>query len=394
MGSVHPYKTKEGKRYLVRYRKPDGTNAAKRGFRTKREAEEYIATVSVSISANQYVDPGDARITIADLGADWLQDQAAVIKPSSLHPLESAWRVHVQPRWGAVQVGAIRHSDVRSWVTALTKDRGATTVIRCYGILASILDIAVRDRRIAENPSRGIRLPKKRGKRHIYLSHTQVGILAHCSIHPELVLFLAYTGLRWGEASGLRVKDVDLIRRRVHVHENAVMVNGTVHTGTPKSHVTRSVPYPDFLENIVRAAVFGKGREALLFGDGQSHLRLPNSQDGWFAGAVRRAATQDPDFPRVTPHDLRHTAASLAISAGANVKAVQRMLGHASAAMTLDTYADLFDDDLDNVAEALSRARQATITLLEVTQPTPPNQIMPSSTAHVFLPLNGGGLSR
>ena len=62
----------------------------------------------------------------------------------------------------------------------------------------------------------------------------------------------------------------------------------------------------------------------------------------------------------MTPHDLRHTAASLAISAGANVKAVQRMLGHASAAMTLDTYADLFDDDLDYVADALSRARQGT----------------------------------
>ncbi|WP_420793573.1 tyrosine-type recombinase/integrase [Microbacterium thalli] len=53
-------------------------------------------------------------------------------------------------------------------------------------------------------------------------------------------------------------------------------------------------------------------------------------------------------FPRVTPHDLRHTAASLAISAGANVEVVQRMPGHASAAMTPDTYADLFDDDLDN----------------------------------------------
>jgi integrase len=57
----------------------------------------------------------------------------------------------------------------------------------------------------------------------------------------------------------------------------------------------------------------------------------------------------------VTIHDLRHTAASLAVSAGANVKAVQRMLGHASAAMTLDVYADLFDDDLDAVAEALNR---------------------------------------
>lgn len=61
----------------------------------------------------------------------------------------------------------------------------------------------------------------------------------------------------------------------------------------------------------------------------------------------------DDTFPKLTPHDLRHTAASLAVSAGANVKSVQRMLGYASAAMTLDVYADLFDDDLDAVANAL-----------------------------------------
>jgi integrase len=58
----------------------------------------------------------------------------------------------------------------------------------------------------------------------------------------------------------------------------------------------------------------------------------------------------------LVPHELRHTAASLAVSSGANVKAVQRMLGHASAAMTLDTYADLFDEDLDAVAERLDLA--------------------------------------
>ncbi|RIK12295.1 MAG: hypothetical protein DCC47_07640, partial [Acidobacteria bacterium] len=56
-------------------------------------------------------------------------------------------------------------------------------------------------------------------------------------------------------------------------------------------------------------------------------------------------------------HDLRHTSASLAVSAGVNVKALQRMLGHASAAMTLDVYADLFDEDLEAVASALSEAR-------------------------------------
>ncbi|WP_255509031.1 tyrosine-type recombinase/integrase [Micromonospora sp. A202] len=58
----------------------------------------------------------------------------------------------------------------------------------------------------------------------------------------------------------------------------------------------------------------------------------------------------------LTPHELRHTAASLAVAEGANAKAVQRMLGHASAAMTLDVYADLFEDDLDQVADRLDRA--------------------------------------
>ncbi|GAA1979111.1 site-specific integrase [Microbacterium pumilum] len=361
MGSVFPYKTLDGRRYLVRYKKPDGTHAAKRGFRTKREAEEYLASVSVSIGKSQYVDPMDARITIGELGTTWLQNQAAVLKPSSMHPLESAWRVHVAPKWERVEIGMVRHSDVRAWVTAMTATHGASTVIRSYGILSAILDVALRDRRIADNPARGIKLPRKTPKRRVYLSHTQVDLLAGQSMYPELVYFLAYTGLRWGEVTGLRVRDVETDRRRVQVHENAVMVNGAIHTGTPKSHVTRSVPYPDFLDPAVRSAMLGKDSNELLFGDGQEHLRLPNSQKGWFAGAVRRARKIDPTFNHVSPHDLRHTAASLAISAGANVKAVQRMLGHASASMTLDTYADLFDDDLDFVAGALSRAREGRV---------------------------------
>jgi integrase len=70
---------------------------------------------------------------------------------------------------------------------------------------------------------------------------------------------------------------------------------------------------------------------------------------------VTRCQKADPTFPRVTAHDLRHTAASLAISAGANPKVVQRMLGHASAAITLDVYADLFESDLDSVAENVAK---------------------------------------
>ena len=66
-----------------------------------------------------------------------------------------------------------------------------------------------------------------------------------------------------------------------------------------------------------------------------------------------------PEFPPITPKGLRHTCASLAISAGANVKVVQRMLGHATAAMTLDLYGHLMSDDLAEVAEALSKAMAA-----------------------------------
>jgi integrase len=97
-----------------------------------------------------------------------------------------------------------------------------------------------------------------------------------------------------------------------------------------------------------------------VFGSGTEYLPTPTQGDGWFAGAQKRSVELDQNFPpKLTLHDLRRSAASLAISAGANVKAVQRMLGHASAALTLDTYADLFDDDLDAVASALDTAKPA-----------------------------------
>ncbi len=83
-------------------------------------------------------------------------------------------------------------------------------------------------------------------------------------------------------------------------------------------------------------------------------LRLRNWRRDVFDPAAKSAGLN-----RLSPHDLRHTAASLAIAAGANVKAVQRMLGHASAAMTLDVYSGLFEDDLDRVAQRLNERAQA-----------------------------------
>lgn len=361
MGSVHSYSVKSDvrQRYYVMYRDPSHKQVMKRGFVRKADAEKYLRTVEVAKDRGEYVDPADEKATIATLAEEWLRARAAVMKASSFRPLDSAWRTHVAPRWGERAIGSIRHSEVQNWISEVALGLSATTTNRAHGILAAVLDMAVKDRRITRNAARGVTLPRKTGKSRVYLTHNQVQTLGAASRYPDLVNFLAYTGLRWGEATGLRIRHVDIVRRRVLVEENAVMVGSKIEVGTPKTHETRSVPYPRFLDAAVAYATLGKGREDLLFGDGVNHMRLPNSRDGWFASAVRRAQQDDTSMPRVTPHDLRHTAASLAIASGANVKAVQRMLGHASAAMTLDVYGDLFDDDLDAVADALDHARTA-----------------------------------
>lgn len=167
--------------------------------------------------------------------------------------------------------------------------------------------------------------------------------------HRALVLTLAYCGLRWGEAIGLRVADVEFLRRRLSVSENAVQLGVRHAVGPTKGRKTRSVPAPTFVLDELSVQCRGKAPGDLLFpGRDGGYLPRPKSSDGWFAAAVKRAGVQ-----AITPHDLRHTCASLAVSAGVNVLALQRMLGHTSAKVTLDAYADLFDDDLDAVAVTL-----------------------------------------
>ena len=175
--------------------------------------------------------------------------------------------------------------------------------------------------------------------------------------------------------AALRAQDFDMLRRRVNVSRSVTESGGLVWS-TPKTWERRSVPFPAGLADELAALMVGKGRDDLVFGHQRGGvLRNSNWRARVFEPAVLAvqaavieqrakevAATgqaSTPEFPTTTPHDLRHTAASLAISVGANVKAVQRMLGHAKASMTLDVYADLFDDDLDDVAANLDAAMRA-----------------------------------
>jgi integrase len=185
-----------------------------------------------------------------------------------------------------------------------------------------------------------------------YLRPQQVADLADVAGPGRLtVLVLAYTGLRWGELAALKVSRVDLLRRRIHVAESVTEVDGgRLDWGLPKDHERRWVPVPRFLVDELAEHVAGKAPDELVFtSPRRAVLRVGGARRSWFDRAVETAGVPG----GFHPHELRHTAASLAVSAGANVKAVQRMLGHAKASMTLDTYADLFDDDLEAVAERL-----------------------------------------
>jgi hypothetical protein len=125
--------------------------------------------------------------------------------------------------------------------------------------------------------------------------------------------------------------------------------------GTPKSHEQREVPIPRFLIDDIAEHVRSKKPDELVFTGvrGGGALR---------AAVFRRAgfdqAAEAIGEPGLHPHELRRTAASLAIASGANVKLVQQMLGHKSATVTLDQYGHLFGDDLDTIADRLDLRAQ------------------------------------
>lgn len=365
MGSVERYQTASGLRYRVRWRKPDHSQGAKRGFRSKREAELYLASVELDKSKGVWVDPSVGRVTVEQWSREWLERRAD-LRPTSRERAEGAIARDIVPQLGRYPLAELSHKRCQEWASSLSTRLGPSSVRKSVSVLSGALEAAVRDGRLNSNPAHGLHLPRVSKASKRYLSHEQVWALAAAVEgvgggsqnggvlgYGLLVRLLALCGLRWSELSGLRVGDVDFEKRRLHVKHTVVEVGGLQHEGVPKSYEARSVPVPRQLLEELQQMVGERNESEPLFPSARSHSWLRNRafRRGWLD-----AAAEEIGVPGLTPHELRHTAASLAISAGAHVKAVQRMLGHASAAVTLDTYSDLFDDDLDDVADRLDEA--------------------------------------
>lgn len=339
-------------RWRARYRDGLGRQHS-RHFDRKLDARRWLATVEVARSRGEWVDPGLSRMPVGEWALDWLDAQVQ-LKPSTRARYRVALERHVFPTWERVPLASVSYTDVAAWVADLVAGGLAPATVRyAHRVFSLTLAHAVRAGRLARNPAEGVPLPRLVRKPAVFLDHGQVAELAEaCEPYGLLVRFLAYTGLRWGEATALRVHRLDLVRRRVTVATAFVSIGGQLVEGTPKSHRSREVPVPRFLARQLGEHVAELDPRALVFTTpAGAPLRSSNFRQRVWLPAVAACGLEG-----LRVHDLRHTAASLAVKSGANPKVVQQMLGHASAAMTLDVYAGLFNADLDDVADRLDEA--------------------------------------
>lgn len=186
-------------------------------------------------------------------------------------------------------------------------------------ILGQVLNQAVADGILTSNPVDAVKTPTVRPRRQLFLNADELEMLADAAGHyGPLIWFLGWSGLRFGEAAALKVGNVDPGRRRIRVEESITDVGGRLVLGPPKTYETRTVIVPGFVIERIAPLLEDKDNGDLVFTAPQGGpVRLNNFRCRVFAPAA--SAIGKPDL---VPHDLRDTAASLAISSGASIKAV------------------------------------------------------------------------
>lgn len=359
-----------------------------RKFRTRAEAEAFIVAQQVSRSSGSYISAKGGETRFSEIATEWL-DSAHDIKESTYHRYARELRTYVLPRWGAMQLASISKRDVMAWVSQLAsgtapaaytrrlkaepspggmhRPLSAASIKHVFHVFSAVLAWAVDAGLIASSPTARVRLPRVIKADHVYLTHSEIAALSRAAegidgrpTDRDLVNFLAYTGLRINEALALRISDLDLPRRRLRVKAAWTKgKDGKMFIGTPKSGKARSVGIPAFLADDLRDLIAGKPADSFVFTAARGGAL---NDHNWRTRVFNLARTEAGlDDIGLTPHGLRHTAASAAIAAGADVKVIQQMLGHADAAETLNTYSHLWPDRVNEVADALNAARQSAL---------------------------------
>jgi integrase len=340
--------------YKVRYRDASGKHHSETKTRLV-DAERRKAEIEVALATATWRGPRRGGLSLAEWAQAWLPTRFD-LRPTTWARLETTMQKQVLPHFGSVPLNKITNAIVREWVsTLLSSGLSAATTRKAVFALRQRLAAAIADERIQFNPASAVPLPTERQKPPRYLSQSEVERLVDemPRQYRALVLVGAYAGLRWGEAAGLRRRDIDMLRSRIHVTSTAVQLRGRVTLdNVPKTtRSKRSVPVArsvmrqleqhlsEFVDPTADALVFTASAGCPLFRSwGRAVLRP----------AVLRAGLDD-----ITFHGLRHSFVAIMVAAGCNVREVSEWAGHNSVAFTLTRYGGLFEESADAAVDRL-----------------------------------------
>lgn len=369
--------------WQARYRDPEGKQCGPT-FPTLKEAQAHLDKVRTQVREGTYQDPKRGSITVEEWYAIWwptVKTKSVTTKNRKL----SAWTVHVKPKWGRRKLNSVTWIQVQDWITNEVK--GHATQKKVLELLRHMMVAALRDRRISVNPCVDIEVssaPARHPSDMIPPTREQCDLIRKelTEYYRPLVTFLEETGMRWGEATGLRACNVDLGSATVKVKEVLIDDRGRIRRkSAPKSVAGfRTVPLtPAAIEAVkamyaerepaVTETPIGDGEdihaEELVFrGPNGGALTRPNFRRHWIpaikaAGLARLVKNEDTKrteyWPRV--HDLRHTFATRLKDAGVPEKETQVIMGHERGGRVTWLYQHEGADLVEQVRAALVTGR-------------------------------------
>jgi integrase len=328
------------------------------GYKTKREAEEELAKVIGALATGTFIHP--SKLTVDEyLQREWLPAIRATIRPTTFLSYSGHVEHHLIPALGRIPLQQLSAGHINAfYAQLLSEDRpgkgcklAPATVRRIHATLHRALKDAVRWNKISRNPSDAADPPRAATCAEAQINVWSIPQLRNFLIAERgshfypLWLTLITTGLRRGEALGLRWQDVDLQAHTLAIRQTRVLYGYQPLLSTPKTRKGKRLVALDpataaCLEGLHEQRQAGSGADAnagesadLVFLDEHGQPIHPERATTLFGKAAKAARV-----PRIRLHDLRHTHATLALSAGVHPKIVSERLGHANIGITLDTY--------------------------------------------------------
>jgi integrase len=336
MAHIRKVKTRR-QPWVVRFRTPEGIQRS-RSFARRIDAEAFRASVEVSRSRGELIDPALGKISLGEWSTRWLRAVAPGLKPKTLASYESLLASRILPAFGDWPITRLRPSDVDGWVAEMRADGLSPSRIRQgHVVLSAMLDLAVRQERITRNVARGAALPEIRHREAHFFERQDVDRIIE-AVPAEYRGFIAIQGvlgLRFGEAAALRRRSVDLLHRRLEVTESLAEIGGNLTFGATKTHAARRVPLPPSLLATLSGHIdkrTGSSPDSLLFTSARGFpIRYSR-----FRPTIWVPTLEALGLPLVGMHSLRHSAAARMIGAKWQAIDVQRALGHRSAGLHVE----------------------------------------------------------